>query len=195
MRGVETAATHPRAWAVTRRIKRGGPLGCAPLGLLLILGCAGDLVAVEGGFRHRRHGYTLSVPERSDPPWERVEIEGAAIAFRRPGPQTISVQSSCRRSVTAPAIMSRHLVIGVDGQLLQQAGPAVVDGRNAWTQTFDTPEGVRIKTVTTVTGDCVIDWILAAQRGPGFEDAERVFDAWWLASRLPEEATVLGEGG
>jgi len=195
MRGVETAAAHPRAWAATRGIERGGPLGCALLGLLLILGCAGDLVAFEGGFRHRRHGYTLSVPEGSDPPWQRVKIEGTAIAFRRRGPQTISVQSSCRRSVTAPAIMSRHLVIGVDGQLLQQAGPAVVDGRNAWTQTFDTPEGVRIKTVTTVTGDCVIDWILAAQRGPGFEDAERAFDAWWLASRLPEEATVLGEGG
>jgi hypothetical protein len=195
MRGVETAATHPRAWTATRRIRRGGPLACAPLGLLLILGCAGDLVAVEGGYRHRRHGYTLSVPEGSDPPWRRVEIEGAAIAFRRRGPQTISVQSSCRRSVTEPAILSRHLVIGVDGQLLQQAGPAVVDGRNAWTQTFDTPEGVRIKTVTAVVGDCVIDWILAAQRGPGFEDAERAFDAWWSASRLPEEATESEQGG
>ena len=195
MRGVETAATHPRAWAATRGIERGGPLGCALLGLLLILGCAGDLVAFEGGFRHRRHGYTLSVPEGSDPPWQRVKIEGAAIAFRRRGPQTISVQSSCRRSVTDPAILSRHLVIGIDGQLLQQAGPAVVDGRSAWTQTFDTPGGVRIKTVTVVAGDCVVDWLLAARRGPGFEDAERIFDAWWSASRLPEEATGLGEGG
>ena len=193
MRGVETAATHPRP--KIRRIERGGPLGCALPGLLLILGCAGDLVAVEGGFRHRRHGYTLGTPEGPGAPWHRVEIDGAVIAFRRPGPQTVSVQSSCGRSVADPAILSRHLVIGVDRQVLQQAGPAVVDGRNGWTQTFDTPEGVRIKTVTTVTGDCVIDWILAAQRGPGFEGAERVFDAWWSASRLPEEATGLGEGG
>ena len=195
MRGVETAATHPRPWAATRRIEWDGPLGCALLGLLLILGCAGDLVAVEGGFRHRRHGYILGLPEGTDPPWHRVEIEGAVIAFRRPGPQTISVQSSCGRSVTDPAILSRHLVIGVDRQVLEQAGPTVVDGRNAWTQTFDTPEGVRIKTVTAVVSDCVIDWILAARQGPGFEDAERAFDAWWSASRLPEEVAGLEEGG
>jgi hypothetical protein len=195
MRGVETAATHPRASTAIRGITGGGSLACAPLGLLLILGCAGDLVAVDGGFRHRRHGYTLSEPEGSDPPWKRVEIKGAAIAFRRRGPQTISVQSSCRRSVTDPAILSRHLVIGIEGQQLQQAGPTVVDGRNAWTQTFDTPRGVRIKTVTVVAGECVIDWILAAQRGPGFEDAERAFDAWWLASRLPGKASSSGEGG
>jgi hypothetical protein len=195
MRGVETAATHPRSWAAARGIERGGPLGCALLGLLLILGCAGDLVAVEGGFRHRRHGYTLGAPDGSGPPWQRVEIEGAVIAFRRPGPQTVSVQSSCGRSVTDPAILSRHLVIGVDRQVVQQAGPALVDGRNGWTQTFDTPEGVRIKTVTAVAGDCVIDWILAAKRGPDFEDAERAFDAWWSASRLPEDAAGSEQGG
>ena len=195
MRGVESAATHPRAWAAARRIERGSSLGCVLLGLVLTLGCAGDLVAVDGGFRHRRHGYTLRVPEGSEPPWQRVEIEGAAIAFRRPGPQTISVQSSCGRSLTDPAILSRHLVIGVDRQVLEQAGPTVVDGRNAWTQTFDTPEGVRIKTVTAVARDCVIDWILAARRGPGFEDAERAFDAWWSAFRLPEEAAGSEEGG
>jgi hypothetical protein len=193
MRGVEKAATHPRP--AIRRIERGGPLGCALPGLLLILGCAGDLVAVDGGFRHRRHGYTLGAPEGPGAPWHRVEIDGAVIAFRRPGPLTISVQSSCGRSVTDPAILSRHLVIGVDRQVLQQAGPAVVDGRNGWTQTFDTPEGVRIKTVTAVAGDCVIDWILAAKRGPDFEDAERAFDAWWSASRLPEDAAGSEQGG
>jgi hypothetical protein len=79
--------------------------------------------------------------------------------------------------------------------VVQQAGPAVVDGRDAWTQTFDTPEGVRIKTVTVVAGDCVIDWILAAQQNPSFGDAERAFDTWWSASRLPEEAAGSEEGG
>jgi len=201
MRGAKSAATGRCSLSAARAIgsgaaRRGHPAGCAVLlGLVLGLGCAGDLVAIEGGFRHRRHGYTLSVPLGPGPPWQREEIEGAEIAFRRPGPQRISVQSSCRRPVTDPAILARHLVIGIQRPSLQQAGPTLVDGHEAWTQTVDTPEGVRIKTVTAVAGDCVIDWILAARVGPGFEEAERSFDAWWSASRLPHEAAASEGGG
>jgi hypothetical protein len=193
MRRVSRAATGRREGATAHPFGSGPetrqrPVGRVLLGLVLTLSCAGDLAAVEGGFRHRRHGYTLSVPGGAGPPWQRVEIEGAVIAFRRPGPETISVQSSCGRSVTDPAILARHLVIGVDRQTLQQAGPTEVDGHNAWTQTFDTAEGVRIKTVTAVAGDCVIDWILAARPDEHFDAAEADFDAWWSASRLPVDA-------
>jgi hypothetical protein len=200
MRRVWRAATGRREGAIAHPFGSGPearerPVGRALLGLVLALACAGDLAAVEGGFRHRRHGYTLSVPGGAGRPWERVEIEGAVIAFRRPGPETISVQSSCGRTVSDPAILARHLVIGVDRQALEQAGPTLVDGHNAWTQTFDTAEGVRIKTVTAVAGDCVIDWILAARGGEDFAAAEADFDAWWSASRLPVEADASEGGG
>jgi hypothetical protein len=165
------------------------------LALALTLGCAGDLVTVEGGFRHRQHGYSFGAPGGS---WERTEVEGALIAFQRPGPQTMSVQSRCGQPVADVAIMARELVIGVSPRVLRQAGPVLFNARNAWTQTFDTLQGgvgVRVKTVTLVVDRCVLDWILAVAGSRPFEDAERAFDAWWQAFRLAPEAGPAEEGG
>ena len=172
---------------------------CAvPVGLVLVLalllGCASDFLAIDGGFRHSAHGYTLGLPNGPGPPWMRVRVEDAQIAFRRPGPQTISVQSRCGQPLTSPSILARHLLIGVSPRTLREAGPTEVDGRSAWTQTVDAAGGVRLKTVTTVMDDCVVDWILAAPAGANFELAERAFDRWRatfrLEGRLPPE-----EGG
>ena len=157
------------------------------LGALLIgAGCAGrPMSRIEGGYRHQRHDYTIAKPDGPGEVWQRVTMEGAALAFRRPGPEFLGLQSICGRPVAEPVFMARHLLIGLPERTLVVAGPARVDGRNAWTQTFDiVQEGVsaRVKTVTLVAAGCSFDWILAT--AGAFEPAEQAFDAWWGSFRL-----------
>ena len=66
---------------------RGGAARCAGLvGLLVALGCAtGDLVSLNGEYRHRVHGYVLARPESIEPPWRQVSVRGSEIAYRRDG--------------------------------------------------------------------------------------------------------------
>jgi hypothetical protein len=151
--------------------------------LLLGAGCAStSLSATKQGFTHRRHDYTIGpVPAG----WKRVNVKGAAIAFSRSGPNTMSLQSRCGRPVASPQLMARHLVIRLPDRELVSAAPTLVDGRNAWSQVFDTPgEGVsvRVKTVTLVALDCTFDWVLASSGG--FAAAESDFDRWWESFRL-----------
>jgi len=153
--------------------------------LALAAGCASDLARTEDGYRNPRLHYSIGVPRGPGPPWERVEIEGAWIGFRRPGPQTMSMQSRCGRPVAHPAIMARNLLLGIRGRTLRQAGPIVVAGRNGWSQTFDTESdgvAVRVKTVTVVIDGCIYDWTLVATGD--FAPAERAFDAWWGTFQL-----------
>jgi hypothetical protein len=151
----------------------------------LIAGCASNLARTEDGYRHTGHHYTIGAPRGFGAPWERIEVEGAWIAFRRPGPQTVSMQSHCGRPVAHPAIMARNLVLGVRERTLRQAGPVAVAGRSGWSQTFDTRSdgvAVRVKTVTVVIDGCTYDWTLAAVGD--FAPAERAFDAWWGTFRI-----------
>ena len=155
---------------------------------LLLLGCAGELASLEGGFRHRRHGYAIGEP---GPPWARVPVEHAVIAFRRPGPATMSLQSRCSGPVAEPAVMARHLRIGLPGYTLRQSGPVGIGGHGGWSQTLDTLEdgvGVRVKTVTVVAGDCTLDWILVASSS--FESAEMDFDVWVSSVQLPGDPAL-----
>ena len=160
-------------------------------GLLLATACAGDLMAIDGGYRHRRHGYLIDAPQGGD--WEEVRVEGAVLAFRWSGRGTISLQSRCGRPVADPAVMARQLVIGVKDRTLRQGGPVVVAGRSGWSQTFDTVHdgaAVRVKTVTLVEDRCIFDWTLAATGS--FEAAEPDFDAWWSSFRLSAESVAVG---
>jgi len=163
-----------RAWV--------GLLGAALIGSA----CASNPVSkTEEGFRNRRHDYTIAKPDGPGGVWQRISLDGAELAFRRPGPESMSLQSRCGRPVAAPIFMARHLVIGLPERTLVAAGPTQVAGRDAWTQTFDTVQGgapVRVKTVTLVAADCSFDWILAT--GGAFEPAEQAFDAWWASFRL-----------
>lgn len=167
--------------------------GGALAGVLLLLGCAGDLVARDGDLLHRRHGYTIGKPGS---PWVQTEVEHAVIAYRRPGPATMSLQSRCKGSVADPAVMARHLRIGLPPYTLRQAGPFDVAGRNGWSQTLDTlqnGEVVRVKTVTLVVEGCTLDWVLVSSRV--FEEAEPDFDRWVGSLRLPEEPLRVGGKG
>ena len=151
-------------------------------------GCAGPLTATDAGFRHRRHGYTLAAPGGPGPAWERVDVEGAVLAFRREGPDTISLVSRCGQPVAAPQVMARHLVIGIPDRTTLASGPIEIGGRSGWVQTFDAVRDgavVRVKTVSLVADGCSFDWMLAS--AGAFEPAERAFDAWWQSFRLDPE--------
>jgi hypothetical protein len=160
----------------------------ALLGVLIGGGCRSPLVASGDGYRHRRHHYAIGVPNGPGAPWQRFEVEGAVLAFRRAHAESVSLQSRCGRAVADPAVMARHLTIGVPDLTLLSSGPVQVADRSGWTQTFDTrKEGipVRIKTVTLVAADCTFDWVLVT---PGdFVPAETDFDAWWDGFRLGPE--------
>lgn len=149
-------------------------------------GCVGPMVRTDGGYRHRHHDFTIAAPEAVGGAWEPVEVKGAALAFRRPGPQTMSLKSLCGKPVASSQLMARHLRMGLppDWQLVA-SGPVSVDGRSGWTQTLAREsEGtsIHLETVTLVAGDCTFDWILVAA-GP-FAPVEAVFDAWWDSFRL-----------
>jgi len=158
----------------------------AALGLTLLLlpACARDLVAENGGWRSTQEGYRIGEPGAG---WERFDLEGAALAFRHGGSETMSLQARCGRPVASPAIMARHLMIGIPERTLRQAGPVLVGGRSGWAQTFDARlEGrtVRIQTLTLVTSGCAYDFLVVAAGDP--EPARQVFEAWVESFSLAE---------
>jgi hypothetical protein len=166
--------------------------------LLLLPACAGDPVFEHGEWHSARTGFRIGVPAAvqaaeigvpaavqaadagpGSDGWERFDLEGAVLAYRRGKRETMSVQARCGRPVTSPALMARHLVIGIPERTLREGGPREVAGRPAWLQTFDARlEGrtVRIKTLTLVAGACAYDLLLVAEGD--FAPAERSFDAW-----------------
>jgi hypothetical protein len=169
---VDSARLHVACWAA---LALALPLGAA---------CARDLVAEPGGWRSTRDGYRIGEPGEG---WERFDLDGAALAFRHGKSETISLQTRCGRPVASPAIMARHLMIGIPERTLRQAGPYLVAGRSGWTQTFDARlEGrtVRIQTVTLVTPDCAYDFLVVAAGDP--EPAQRDFEKWVESFALAE---------
>jgi len=147
-------------------------------------GCAGPLVPEAGGWRHAKQGWTIARPDGPGAAWERVEVEGALLAFQRPEREWIAMQSSCGPAASAD-VMARHLLIGIRDRELVASNPIEVDGRSGWQQIFEVRRGeggVRVETVTLVAGRCTLDWILAAPaaEAPG----EAAFEAWWQSFRL-----------
>jgi hypothetical protein len=165
---------------------RASTRNCVALWMALVgAACAGPLVHTAGGYWHRKHDFRIAEPPGPGPSWKRVDVDGAPLAFRRAGPDAMSLLSRCGRPVAEAQLMARHLVIGVEDRTLVRAGPVRVAGRSGWTQTLETRRGdvpVLVKTVTLVVGDCTFDWILVAA-GP-FAPAEGAFDRWWASFRL-----------
>ena len=153
---------------------------------LVLLSCAGPISYSAGVYRHREHGYRLGAPRGAQGTWERIEVEGATLAFRGPGAATAIVKSRCGRPVAAVQLMARHLLIGLAERELLEARPVALSGRSGWLQVVDTRDGdgpVRLKTVTLVEASCSYDLVLAAAR-ERYAAVEADFDAWWQGFAL-----------
>jgi hypothetical protein len=164
-----------------------GPLWIA----LLAIACAGDLAAIEGGFEHRRHGYTIGFAPEDGGAWRRVPVDDAVLSFRRVGTSAwMSLQSRCGVPLAPPQILARHLRVGVETAAVRSSVPIELDGWPGWSQVFDARDAegeVRVKTVTVVARRCIVDWVLVARQR--FSEVEPLFDAWWGTFRLvPEPA-------
>jgi hypothetical protein len=169
----------------------------ALLAVSALWGCAAaPLVAIDGGFRHAQHGYRIGLPPSASAPWERVEVEGSDLAYRRPGPIWMTLSSRCHVPISRPQILARHLRLGIPEHTVRQSGAVEANGLSGWQQVFDaTPDDtlVRIKTVTFVANDCAFDAVLSARDEAGFEEAEPAFDAWWSTLRLDETSSAAAE--
>jgi hypothetical protein len=174
-------------------------------GVLLVVpalwGCAATspLTPSDGGFRNLRHGYWVGVPPAGDPPWEPEDIAGALLAYRSADVH-ITFSSRCGEPITKPALLARHLRIGIPANVVREAGPVALGEVSGWQQVFDADaEGgaVRVKTVTFAANGCALDWILIAREAERFEQAERDFDAWWhtLAVELQSPPSATASDG
>lgn len=145
----------------------------------LCVGCASDLVLVDGRFVQREHGFAFAEP--AQPPWRRIEVEGTLVAYTRPGGALMSVQSECGRRPPSPQIQARSLLIGLSSKRVRQSAPVAVGPWQGWSQSVDVGEEGgplrRMKSVTLVAEDCTVDFVLVA--GDDFESLEPGFDAWW----------------
>jgi len=155
---------------------------------LASLGCAaGPVEETDQGFVHRRHGYRVAAPPANGEPWRRVSVDGSDLAWERSGPVRMSVSSRCRVPLTRADVLAHHLRIGVTEYTLRDEGAVSLGTLAGWQQVFDAVAGgalVRVKTVTIVSEPCVIDWVLTARDGRGFEAAERDFETWWRSLRV-----------
>jgi hypothetical protein len=158
-------------------------------------GCAGPLVQEAGGWRHRKQGWTIARPDGDGPPWRRLEIDGALLAFERPDHEFIALQSRCGRPVASPDVMARHLLIGIRDRELVGSRPVEIDGHGGFQQAFRVrggPVDVRVETVTLVLEGCTLDWILAGAADDA--SSEAAFEAWWQSFRLDAERRTEPSG-
>lgn len=167
-----------------------GRLALATLALMLAA-CATPLLREGETFVHREHGYRIAVPPES---WRPLALEAADLAFSGPGGARMSLGSRCGIPLATPAVLSRHLVIGVRQRRLLAEGAVTLEGHSGWTRTYEIEFESRpryLKSVTLVAGRCVYDWVLIA--GADSQEAERAFDRWWSSFRLGA-GTLHAEG-
>jgi len=160
--------------------------------------CASPLRAVDGGFRHEELGWWVAEPPETAPPWRRADVEGAILAYRRPGPTWMSLQARCRVPLTEPQILARHLRINIPDHTLRESYPAEASGHPGWVQVFDVSANgsvVRVKTVTLVARGCAFDFLLSVHGGRGFPASAESFDAWWSSLRVDPERGPTVAGG
>jgi len=153
----------------------------AGVSLLLAFGCASPVFVKEGSdFRHQAAGFRVASPATLDSRWSRVNVQGDVLSFEGPGGVLMSLQTSCRTRRADLRLLANHLQIGLPEHAQRDSRPVRVGGMEGWSRTFDVRGAkgvVRVRTVTAVYGNCVLDWVLTG--GTRFEDAQPLFDVWW----------------
>lgn len=162
-------------------------VGCL---LFAALGCVhGRLVETDDGFRDRTHGFGIGHPPERDPPWTRIQVPEADLAYRRGDHVLMSVRTSCGRPQAPARILARHLRIGLGRHVVRSEGEVVHRGVRGWRQTFDAGGArgasgasgaggaVRVSSVTLVDRGCTIDFLLTGQSR--FDQMAPDFDLWW----------------
>ena len=164
---------------------------------LLALGCANPAFVTDGsGFRHRLPGFQVASPTLLEPSWRRVEVDGEALSFRGPRGAIMSLQASCRPRRASPRLLAQHLQIGLPERAQRDSRAVRAGTLDAWSRIFDVrgPQGVvRVRTVTAVYRDCVLDWVLSGDAS--FEDAQPLFDSWWGSFEPEPEPEPEPDGG
>jgi hypothetical protein len=128
-------------------------------------------------------------------------VEGALLAYRRPASAPamadeasevrMTFSSRCGEPITKPALLARHLRIGIPANVVRESGPLELGSLPGWQQVFDADAArgaVRVKTVTFVADGCALDWVLIARDAEDFERAQTEFDAWWRTLSVPAAA-------
>lgn len=152
--------------------------------------CASDMVRYDQAGRtslwNKQRGYSVELPQLDAAEgWREFRLDDADLAFRNRDGSTLSLQSSCRDRKAAPALLARHLAIGVPAAG-RQGAPVELRGDPGWRQSFEASEQgvtVRVHTLSLVGGGCVFDWILVTRDAAALEKLEPVFDAWWQSFR------------
>lgn len=137
-------------------------------------------MAEGNGFHNRAAGFFVASPALLEPAWSRVIVEGEVLSFEGPGRVLMSLQASCRPQRASLRLLAQHLQIGLPEHTQRDSRPVRVGAMKGWSRTFDVrgPEGVvRVRTITGVYRNCVLDWVLTG--GASFEDAQTLFDSWW----------------
>lgn len=158
--------------------------------------CASPWQRANGRLEHREPAFSLRDPA-GEPGWRRIEVEGAALAYRGPEGAVMSFLRGCERRARerSPRLAARELLIGLEGRTLAEDRAVEVAGAPGWLQVVDARDEARearLKTVTRLDGPCREDWVLSSPER--FGPAEAVFDAWWSSYRPPVAPTTAASG-
>jgi hypothetical protein len=164
---------------------RVGALGASLWILAQALACAKDVVLQHGLYVDRRLQLSVEDPTRFLDGWQRVDVEGALLAFRGPQGATMSLLRQCGRPAAPLPILARQLLRGTESPSVVRQGPVALAGGEAFVVVAHAGlEGraADVKTVTRRLGDCTLDWVLVAPQG--LAEFEEAFDRWWASLRL-----------
>jgi len=154
--------------------------------------CASGPERADGGFRDPTRGWWIAEPKAPPGYWKREQVDGAELAWRGAAGEQLALSVRCGIPLAAPAVLARHLRIGLAASHLREGREVEVDGRPGWLQVFDAaPAGgppVVVRAVTRVGEACVEDFLLVASApSPLAEDA---FTAFWHSFRSPKPAAA-----
>lgn len=140
--------------------------------------CVSPQVPQDGRFRHPEAGYSIAWPGAE---WRPAKLPEADLALRDPRGNTLAMIRRCRVPLAEPAVLARHLRIGLGRPEVRAEGPVETPwGDPAWEQVFAARGGeprIHVKAVTSTQPPCVFDWVLTTVGPPGI--LEPSFDAWW----------------